>query len=55
MEQIGGFYKRNFIALLLGRFIPAYPDLRVELADYSCEWDQEPNEDVDVFFKVRGP
>jgi DNA-binding transcriptional LysR family regulator len=46
---------RHVIAPLLSNFVKAYPDLRVELADYSSEWDQEPNEDVDVFFKIRAP
>jgi len=50
-----GTMARHVIAPLLSKFIQAYPDLRVELADYSSGWDQEPNEDVDVFFKIRAP
>jgi LysR family transcriptional activator of dmlA len=46
---------RHVIAPLLSKFIQAYPDLRVELEGYSSGWDQEPNEDVDVFFKIRAP
>jgi DNA-binding transcriptional LysR family regulator len=46
---------RHTIAPLLSKFIQAYPDLRVELEGYSSGWDQEPNEDVDVFFKIRAP
>ena len=44
-----GTMARHVIAPLLNKFIRAYPDLRIELADYSSGWDQEPNEDVDVF------
>jgi len=33
----------------------AYPDLRVEIEPYASGWDQEPREDVDVFFKLRAP
>jgi LysR family transcriptional regulator, transcriptional activator for dmlA len=43
------------IAPLLSKFMSAYPDLRVELQAYSSGWDQEPREDVDVFFKIRAP
>jgi DNA-binding transcriptional LysR family regulator len=46
---------RHMIAPLLSKFIQAYPDLRVELEGYASRWDQEPNEDVDVFFKIRAP
>ena len=42
-----GTMARHVIAPMLTKFIQAYPDLRVELADYSSGWDQEPNEDVD--------
>ena len=55
MEQSGGFYKRNLIAPLLCKFIRAYRDLRVELADYFPNGIKKPNEDVDVFFKIRAP
>jgi LysR family transcriptional activator of dmlA len=40
---------------LLQAFLGRYPDLRVEIEPYSSDWDQEPREDVDVFFKVRAP
>jgi LysR family transcriptional activator of dmlA len=46
---------RDAIAPLLSKFIEAFPDLRVELETYSSAFDQEPKEDVDVFFKVRSP
>jgi LysR family transcriptional regulator, transcriptional activator for dmlA len=50
-----GTMARHVIAPVLSKFTQAYPDLRVELEDYSSGWDQEPNEDVDVFFKIRAP
>jgi LysR family transcriptional regulator, transcriptional activator for dmlA len=50
-----GTMARHVIAPLLSKFIEAYPNLRVELADYSSGWDQEPTEDIDVFFKIRAP
>jgi DNA-binding transcriptional LysR family regulator len=46
---------RHVIAPLLSKFTQAYPELRVELEGYSSGWDQEPKEDVDVFFKIRAP
>ena len=46
---------RDAIAPLLGKFMETFPDLRVELETYSSEFDQEPTEDIDVFFKVRSP
>jgi LysR family transcriptional activator of dmlA len=42
-------------APLLKEFLVRYPDLRVQIEPYSSGWDQEPREDVDVFFKVRAP
>ena len=46
---------RLIFAPLLKEFLKHYPDLRVEIEPYSSGWDQEPREDVDVFFKVRAP
>jgi len=46
---------RDLIAPLLSKFMEAFPDLRVELETYSSRFDQEPKEDIDVFFKVRAP
>lgn len=46
---------RDLIAALLSRFMEVFPDLRVELETYSSVFDQEPKEDIDVFFKVRAP
>ena len=46
---------RSIFAPLLKEFLRSYPDLRVEIEPYSSGWDQEPREDVDVFFKVRAP
>jgi LysR family transcriptional activator of dmlA len=46
---------RDLIAPLLSTFMQAFPDLKVELETYSSGFDQEPKEDIDVFFKVRAP
>jgi LysR family transcriptional regulator, transcriptional activator for dmlA len=46
---------RDILAPLLKEFLGRYPDLRVEIEPYSSGWDQEPKEDVDVFFKLRAP
>ncbi len=47
--------ERLIFAPLLKEFLGRYPDLRVEIEPYASGWDQEPREDVDVFFKVRAP
>lgn len=62
-ERPGGLIKvacpvtmaRTIFAPLLKVFLERYPDLRVEIEPYSSGWDQEPREDVDVFFKLRAP
>lgn len=46
---------RDLIAPLLSKFMETFPELRVELETYSSAFDQEPKEDIDVFFKVRAP
>ena len=46
---------RDVLAPLLKEFLGRYPDLRVEIEPYAAGWDQEPREDVDVFFKLRAP
>lgn len=46
---------RLVFAPLLQEFLARYPELRVEIEPYSSGWDQEPREDVDVFFKLRAP
>jgi LysR family transcriptional activator of dmlA len=46
---------RDVLAPLLSDFLGRYPDLRMEIEPYATAWDQEPREDVDVFFKLRAP
>jgi len=46
---------RDVVAPLLKDFLGRYPDLRIEIEPYAAGWDQEPREDVDVFFKLRAP
>ncbi len=46
---------RDLLAPILVEFFVRYPGLRVEIEPYSSGWDQEPREDVDVFFKMREP
>lgn len=46
---------RDVLAPLLREFLERFPGLRVEIEPYSSGWDQEPREDVDVFFKLRAP
>ena len=45
----------DVLAPLLKEFLGRYPDLRIEIEPYAAGWDQEPREDVDVFFKLRAP
>lgn len=46
---------RDVLAPLLPEFHLRYPELCLEIEPYASEWDQEPRDDVDVFFKVRAP
>ena len=46
---------RDLLAPLLKEFLRRFPDLHVEIEPYASGWDQEPREDVDVFFKLRAP
>lgn len=46
---------RDVLAPLLKEFLRRFPELRVEIEPYASGWDQEPREDVDVFFKLRAP
>lgn len=46
---------RDLLAPLMKEFLRRYPDLRVEIEPYASGWDQEPRDDVDVFFKLRAP
>jgi LysR family transcriptional activator of dmlA len=46
---------RDLLAPLLKEFLGRYPDLRIEIEAYASSYDQEPREDVDVFFKLRAP
>jgi len=46
---------RDILAPLLRKFLELYPDLSIEIEPYAAGWDQEPKEDVDVFFKLRAP
>jgi len=46
---------RDIFAPIMKKFIDRYQDLRIEIEPYSSSWDQEPREDVDVFFKLRAP
>jgi len=46
---------REVFAPLLKEFLRRFPELRMEIEAYASDWDQEPREDVDVFFKLRAP
>jgi LysR family transcriptional regulator, transcriptional activator for dmlA len=46
---------RDLLAPILKDFVDAYPHLRIEIEPYSSAWNQEPREEIDVFFKVRAP
>ena len=46
---------RHVLAPLLSKFIKRFPDLRVDLETYTSAVNQEPREDVDVYFKIVTP
>src|SRR6202163_3995737 len=46
---------RDVLAPLMKAFLGRYPDLRIEIEPYAASWDQEPRDDVDVFFKLLAP
>ena len=46
---------RSVLFPILPEFLRRYPDLRVEIETYTSDWEQEPREDVDVFFKITLP
>ena len=46
---------RGILTPLLKEFIARFLALRMEIEHYAFGWDQEPREDVDVFFKLRAP
>lgn len=46
---------RDVLAPLLKEFLGRYPALRIEIEAYAQSWDQEPRDDVDVFFKLLAP
>jgi DNA-binding transcriptional LysR family regulator len=46
---------REILAPLMKDFIARFPSLKMEIEPYSFGWDQEPREDVDVFFKLKAP
>ena len=48
-------FARDVLAPLLPDFLGRYPELYLAVEPYAADWDQEPREDVDLFFKVRAP
>jgi DNA-binding transcriptional LysR family regulator len=48
-------FAKNTLTPLLSPFLTKYQELRVEVDLYSSGWDKEPEDEVDVYFKVRAP
>jgi DNA-binding transcriptional LysR family regulator len=48
-------FAKNTLAPLLGGFSRKYPDLQIKIDLYSSNWDREPEDAVDIYFKVRPP
>lgn len=46
---------RDLFAPLLKEFVTRFPELRLEIETYSSGFDQEPQDGIDVFFKVWAP
>lgn len=48
-------FAQDVLAPVLMHFAKAYPKLRVVIELYAAGWDQEPRDDVDIFFKLMAP
>ncbi|WP_263359807.1 LysR family transcriptional regulator [Acidicapsa ligni] len=48
-------FAKNTLSPLLSSFLGKYPELRIEIDLYSSGWDKEPEDELDVYFKVRAP
>ena len=46
---------RGFLAPMLMTFLNSHPELQVQIYPYCSGFDKEPNENVDVHFKIREP
>ena len=46
---------RDVLAPTLRTFLTSHPELQVEINPYCSGFDKEPNENIDVHFKVRDP
>lgn len=48
-------FTRSVLSSLLPKFQAIYPRLKIEVALYCSDWDQEPKAAHDIFLKVRTP